>query len=149
MKTRSGLTTQPSNTFQTPRGWPTIENAQKNVKNCQSKWKMIENIEKILKNIYRDNNSYQVRMIFLTVTETFRKYPFFTDCDLTQMLLDSVIRNMEILNNCDQFEKYIQEIKKLSNNHVLIAKRKYIKFIFNKSILGIDISEKILTYIVD
>jgi len=137
--------TQPSNIFQTPQGWPSIKEAQKKVKNCQSKWKMIKNIS----NIYKDNNSYQVRMIFLTIAETFRKYPFFTDCDLTQLMIDSIIRNMEILNNCDQFKLYIQEIKKLSNNHVLIAKRAYIKAIFDRSVLGQDISEKILTYIVD
>jgi hypothetical protein len=152
MKTRSGMITiytQPLKYYQTPPYWPTIKEAQRNVKNCQSKWKMIENISNIFMSIYRNNSSYQVRMLFLTISETLRRYPFFIDCDVTQELLHSIIRNLELLNNCEYFNEYIQELKKFSDTHVLDAKRKYIKFIFTRSNVGLDIAEKILTYVVD
>ena len=152
MKTRSGLITtftQPPTDYKTPPYWPTIKEAQKRVKYCQSKWKMIQNINDVFKTIYRNNSSYQVRMLFLTVSETFRRYPFFIDCESTQVLLDTIIKNLELLNNCEHFKGYIQELKKFSDIHVLDAKRKYIKFIFTKSDVGLDITEKILTYVTD
>ena len=152
MKTRSGLITtftQPHTYYKTPRYWPTIKEAQKKVKYCQSKWKMIQNINDIFKTIYKNNSSYQVRMLFLTVSETFRRYPFFIDCETTQMLLDSIITSLGLLNNSKHFKVYIQELKKLSDTHVLDAKRKYIKFIFTKSDVGLDITDKILTYVTD
>ena len=121
--------------------FPSLEKVRENVVHAQTSDQMIKNLQKIMTSMY-NKNSYQVRMILLTVTETLKKYPFFLDCSSAQIILDMSISTLELLN---YNKKYIDELKIYSIEYKLKSKKTFIScFLENNTPLNHDVIENIL-----
>jgi hypothetical protein len=122
--------------------FPSLEKVRENVVHAQTSNQMIKNLKKIMTSMYHNKNSYQVRMVTLTLAETLKKYPFFLDCSSAQKILDTAIHILELLS---YNKKYIDELKIHSIEYKLKSKKTFITcFLKNNTPLNHDVIENIL-----
>ena len=137
MQTRSGVCRMPS-------GWPSVYEAQKNVKNVQTQNQLVRMLFNFKDKAEECYSLREKRLWIMTLAEAVLKFRIlleFGDNQEFQSLIDKIIEKFE------ECPSYVKKFKMVSDSHRLHAKRVYVISILKDTKLGVDIAEKVATFV--
>ena len=138
MKTRSGVCRMPS-------GWPSVYEAQKNVRNVQTQNQLIRMLFNFKAKVEQSQSIRERRLWTMSLAEAVLKFQILLEFGVNEEFQSLIDKIIEKFQECPS--DYVKKFKMVSDSHRLQAKRTYIISIIKETKLGLDIAEKVATFV--